>query len=248
VSDAWMPGVRYIRATADGGPLKGGAPRVVWGVLGANPRTGSARSAAQRLDKSGQASHLVWNPLHGEIVQLVPIVRAGCSLGAVADPGGLAGQPGWAPAAEINNEGRVCVQIRVVASALEPFTDGPLNRLAEIMAWLDSWGISRGWPAGRPAPFPQSHLTEPSRRLWARGGHFGESQVPSPAGAGPGAVDIERLTGWSAGRTGQAVPAELSPVPLTASRRPQPDDYDPAALDALLVGEVARTGPLTRVR
>src|ERR1700685_1911905 len=62
VSDAWMPGIRYVRAAADGGPLKGGAPRVVWHVLGADPQLVSARSAAQRLDQGGYPSHLVWNP------------------------------------------------------------------------------------------------------------------------------------------------------------------------------------------
>src|SRR5262245_26341357 len=128
-----MPGVRYVRSADDGGPLKGGAPRVVWSALGADPRTVSARSAAQRLDHAGRASHLVWNPLHGEIVQLIPIVRAGCSLGSA-----------------VSAEGRVCVQMCVVAFAQEPFTDGPLARLPEILTWLDSWGVPRSWPAGAP--------------------------------------------------------------------------------------------------
>ena len=80
VSDAWMPGIRYVRAAADGGPLKGGAPRVVWHALGADPQRVSARSAAQRLDQDGHPSHLVWNPCNGEIVQLIPIVRAACPV------------------------------------------------------------------------------------------------------------------------------------------------------------------------
>src|SRR5258708_983045 len=88
-----MPGAGRIRARIDGGPLKGGAPRVVWQALDADPRTVSAGLAAQRLDRLGRAGHLVWNPVNGEIVQLIPILRAGRSLGW---PDGL--NPGALPA------------------------------------------------------------------------------------------------------------------------------------------------------
>jgi hypothetical protein len=243
VSDAWMSGARVIRAAADGGPLKGGAPRAVWQALGADPRTVSARSAAQRLDDLGRASHLVWNPVNGEIVQLIPIVRAGRSLGwpegldqpaASGLPGPMAapglGEPAAVPGypqvvvrdglAEVNSEGRVCVQICVVAFAWKPFTSGPMAGLQEILDWLDHWAVPRQWPAGRPAPFPHGHATSRSRRLWAMGGHFGASQVPDWTAAGPGAVDVRRLTGCpevaipaarpSEPRRKRAAPADLT--------------------------------------
>src|SRR5260221_13438781 len=88
-----MPGAGRIRARIDGGPLKGGAPRVVWQALDADRRTVSAGLAAQRLDRLGRAGPLVWNPVNGEIVQLIPILRAGRSLGW---PDGL--NPGALPA------------------------------------------------------------------------------------------------------------------------------------------------------
>jgi hypothetical protein len=250
VTDAWMPAVRYVRAAGDGGPLKGGAPRVVWGVLGADPRTVSARSAAQRLDQAGHPCHLVWNPLHGEIIQLIPVVRAARSLCPQLEPIGRYGQPRPAAIAEVNREGRACVQIRVVASAPEPFTEGPLARLQEILAWLDSWGVSRNWPAGPPEPFPECHLTGCSRRLWARGGHFGESQVPGVAAAGPGAIDIERLTGWSAGHAAPPPgPAGLGPDARQPAALPAyRDSYEPEALGELLGDQVARAASLTQVR
>lgn len=204
-----MPGAARIRAAADGGVLKGGAPRTVWQALGSDPRTVSARSAAQDLDHLTRASHLVWNPLSGEIVQLIPVVRAGRSLGwpecveQLCRPnqdqlralGGRQPTPTPGTLSEINAEGRLCVQICVVAFAWEPFTSGPMAGLQEILDWLDSWGMPRTWPAGRPAPFPHGHATYRNRRLWARGGHFGASQVPDWTAAGPGAVDVERLTG-----------------------------------------------------
>jgi hypothetical protein len=215
-----MPGAGRIRARIDGGPLKGGAPRVVWQALDADPRTVGAGLAAQRLDQLGRAGHLVWNPVSGEIVQLIPILRAGRSLGW---PDGLNAGPLPAPGAsaiwrpvqqaaaetakkwegeadaiaEVNSEGRLCVQIGVVAFAWDPFTSRPMNGLQQILDWLDSWGIPRDWPAGRPAAFPDEETACRNRRLWSKGGHFGASQVPGLTAVGPGAVDVELLTGWT---------------------------------------------------
>ena len=218
MSDAWMPSARYIEAAADGGPLRGGAPRAVWQSLCADPRAVSARSAAQRLDQLGRPSHLVWNPLTGESVQLISIVRAARSLGRPEglEPPGPVGHVDAAPAghadlppasaegylAPMNTEGRLCVQISVVAFPWEPFTEGPMAGLQPILRWLDSWGIPRQWPAGRPAPFPHGHPASGTNRAWSRGGHFGASQVPGWTAAGPGAIDVELLHGRAAAPPG----------------------------------------------
>src|SRR6266571_4601486 len=149
-----MPGVGRLRTAADGGHLRGGAPRAVWQAVGADPAVISARSAAERLSELGRAGHLSWNPLTGEIVQPASVLRG-------------------------------------------------------ILDWLDSWGVSRRWPAGPPVAYPRGQTGCGSRRLWARGGHFGASQVPGWAAAGPGGIDIERLTGrvqLSAAGTGQPPP------------------------------------------
>jgi hypothetical protein len=70
--------------------------------------------------------------------------------------------------------------------------------LATILGWLDSWQIPRRWPAGQPAPHRQ--LARPrSRALWARGGHFGASQVPECSNLGPGGIDIDHLTRFDVG-------------------------------------------------
>ena len=328
MTDAWMPGAQRLPAAADGGELKGGAPRAVWLVLHADPITVSAREAAERLIELGRPCHLVWNPLSGEVVQLIPVVRAGRGLGWADGPrwgprsagpgrgaGPGAGQPGWSggcgwaeappwtpgteaqgqqwaangdwmqpgdwaqhcgrapqpdwtqdpdwtpgtgstqgadwtpgtgsthgadwtqgtgwthgsggrpviavgrppeepvvPSARdglagVNNEGRVCVQIGVIGHGWTPFTTGPVQRARDIVSWLDSWHVARGWPAGHPAPFPGSgRAGQQRRRHWARGGHFGASQVPGCSGAGPGAIDIERLTGPLTSQQGISVP------------------------------------------
>jgi hypothetical protein len=238
-----MPGATRVRATIDGGPLKGGAPRVVWQTLGADPRIVSATSGAQRLNEMGRACHLVWNPFQGGLAQLIPILRAGRMLGRPEglnqapppwpepDARPVPRQPGTGPAAagrplpdgpargasagqvaEANAEGRLCVQICVVSFAWQPFTFWPMTGLQQILGWLDSWGIPRRWPAGPPAPFPDG-LTTPGipHRLWARGGYFAASQVPDLPAAGPGAIDVERLTGRGSGNGGRGPAGAVLP-------------------------------------
>jgi hypothetical protein len=165
---------------------------VVWQALGADPRLISAHSAAQRLDQEGRPPHLVWNPLSGGITQLIPAVRAACLLGAPEslDCGskGAAQQP-----AAANRQGRLCVQIAVVASVREPFTDHPMHGVERILDWLQAWAVPWRWPAGRPAPCAQARTMERRQALWALGGHFGASQIPGWDAAGPGHIDIDLL-------------------------------------------------------
>jgi len=195
VADAWMPGARCIRSATDGGTMQGGAPRVVWLTLGTDPRAVSVISAAQRLNEQRRPCHLVWDPLTGNLVQLLPVVRAGCVLGT---PEHLLYEPpngGTRDSSAVNRQGRLCVQIGVLASATEPFTGCPMTGLGDILGWLDSWQIPRRWPAGQPASFRQAEHSLRSRARWARGGHFGASQVPGCTSIGPGGIDIDQLTG-----------------------------------------------------
>ncbi|MBV8429881.1 MAG: hypothetical protein JO244_01875 [Solirubrobacterales bacterium] len=134
----------------------------------------------------------MWDPLTGDIAQLLPIVRAGCALGTPED---LEYAPGKLPHRQpgVNREGRLCVQIGVLGSAREPFTSYQMIGLGAILGWLDSWQIPRRWPAGQPAPYRQTARPR-SRALWALGGHFGASQVPDCESIGPGGIDIDQLT------------------------------------------------------
>ena len=168
-----MRGARCIRAQTDGGQLGGGAPRVVWLTLGADPKAISAWSAAQRLNQEDRPCHLVWDPLRGEIAQMLPIVRAGCALGTRESIGYAPGPlPHHPPSVNrVNREGRLCVQIGVLSTPREPFTSYHMIGLSEIMAWLDSWQIPRRWPAGcRP-----SSGSRPGRAA----GHCGRSAAIS---------------------------------------------------------------------
>jgi len=213
VADAWMPGARCIRAETDGGPLSGGAPRVVWLTIGTHPHLVSAWSAAQRLNQENRPCHLVWDPASGDIAQLLPIVRAGCALGTPEHLEYVQDRlPHPQPA--VNREGRLCVQIGVLGSPRDPFTSYQMIGLAEILDWLDSWRIPRRWPAGAPAPYRQASRPR-SRAIWAQGGHFGASQVPECDSIGPGGIDIDQLAGQHP--TSRERP-ELSPAHPAAIR------------------------------
>lgn len=223
MAHAWMPEARRIRAETDGGPLTGGAPRTVWLALGTAPGTMSVQSAAQRLIAERRPCHLIWDPLTGDIAQLISVLRAGRALGA-------ADHLDWAPGRipihpePVNAEGRVCVQIGVLGHPEEPFTDGPLVGIEAIASWLDSWGVSRRWPAGRPAEYrldgPVAAIAcQRSRVAWARGGNFGASQVPGCENAGPGAIDIDRITGphgLQVRTRGISVPRSEAVLPIPA--------------------------------
>lgn len=152
--------------------MNGGAPRAVWLTTQTDPGNISARSAAQYLAERGEPAHLVWNPVNGQLTQLLPVTRAARGL-------------------DSGHDGRVCVVVRVVGFAETPFTDGPATGLDAIVAWLETWGVPRTWPAGPPADNP----VPASRRVWSRGGHFGGAQVPRRAGPGPGAIDTGRVIG-----------------------------------------------------
>jgi hypothetical protein len=178
VADAWLPGARRLHSRHDGGPLQGGAPRAVWHTSENDPLAISARSVAERLEQRGTNAHVVWNPRTGETVQMVPATQAARLL-----PYG------------VGREGRRCFQIVVVGFAREPFTSGAMTGIGAIVDWLDAWQVPRRWPAGGPLPPPEAYSAGRDRRSWARGGHFGASQVPHADGPAPGAIDIDRITG-----------------------------------------------------
>ena len=174
-------------------------------------------SAAQRLVQENRPCHLVWDPLTGDIAQLLPIVRAGCALGT---PENIDYAPDLLPyrRREVNREGRLCVQIGVLGSPREPFTSYQMIGLGEILAWLDSWQIPRRWPAGTPAPYRQATRSR-SRALWALGGHFGASQVPDCESVGPGGIDIDQIAGVGTLTRELPEPARTAPAPIRLGPR-----------------------------
>lgn len=181
MAQAWMPGAERLDGESERTPPGAGAPRAVWTVTGSDPRTRSARQEARRLVSEGRAPHLVWNPLTGEVVQTLAATRRGrLSLGDTHQ---------YELHLDHGHEGRVCLVIAVVSPRETPFTEGPMRALAQILGWLDSWGVERVWRAGSPGAQAAGEVA----RVWARGGHFGHDQVPGSTVEGPGALDTARL-------------------------------------------------------
>ncbi|MBE1459475.1 hypothetical protein H4W79_003689 [Nocardiopsis terrae] len=201
MAKAWMPGAERIEGGAVRTATGGGAPRAVWTVTGSDPNTWSAREEAHRLVHKGESVHLVWNPLTGAVAQtLAATRRSGLALGSTSRHG---------LCLEHGDEGRVCLVVAVVATEEEPFTGGPLVGLAPIVDWLESWGVSRNWPAGPPGVRDErSPSPEETVRVWSRGGHFGHGQVPGSLSTAPGRVAPERVL--AAGLHG-TVPAARPP-------------------------------------
>ncbi|MFW5419747.1 hypothetical protein J0910_24310 [Nocardiopsis sp. CNT-189] len=218
MANAWMPEAGRVKCGfAAGGRFLGGAPRAVWRTTETDPRVLSARSVAQRLDGDGHSAHLVWNPLHGDVAQLLP---------ATAPAGGqLSPPPGGGPrsvpvdtSADPACEGRTCLVIVVIGRADEPFTDGPLAGAGALLRWLGSWGVPRSWPGGTPPPSTGPRPAPAD--AWSRGGHFGASQVPGCPDRGPGAIDTGLLLG--AASSGGGTPAPPSARPLLTPALPAP--------------------------
>ena len=211
MAHAWMPEARRIRAETDGGPLIGGAPRAVWLTLGTAPGAVSVQSAAQRLIGERRPCHLIWDPLTGDIAQLISVLRAGRALGAADHLDWAPGQVKAHPE-NVNAEGRVCVQIGVLGHPGQPFTGGTLVGVELIVSWLDSWGVPRRWPAGRPEGY-RSEMSAAAR--------------PPPAGAaawpGPAAGTSARHRCPGATTRGLAPSTSTGSPARTASRSGRAD-------------------------
>ncbi|MFC7744599.1 hypothetical protein ACFQXA_32065 [Nocardiopsis composta] len=134
----------------------------MWRTTETDPRVLSARSVAQRLDGDGHSAHLVWNPLHGDVAQLLPATAP--AGGQLCPPPGTDSRSVPVDAsADPACEGRICLIIVVIGRADEPFTDGPLAGAGALLRWLDSWGVPPCWPGGRRRPPPGRGRPRPRR-------------------------------------------------------------------------------------
>jgi len=181
----WCPGAEVISSSHNGGSMVGGPPRFVVHSYEADPAKVSAAAGARALIKAGNEVHLVFNPLSGDLVQILPASVAG--RGLVNLPGGV----------QTNREGDTCVQVEVIAFAVNPFTrymtDAGWARWATVMDWVVSHGVHRRWPAGPPPAYPSGSSPRNPTVWTGQSGLFGHSQVPENTHGDPGAVNADRL-------------------------------------------------------
>jgi hypothetical protein len=183
VSD-WLHGAIRVESSA-GGDLLGGPPRWVWHTFEADPARLSAVVGARALRAAGHDVHFCFNPLTGDIVQLLPASVSGRALKNL--PGGV----------QTNRLGDVCLQVEVIGFAARPFT-GILTAagragLGQLVQFARAHRIPDRWPAGLPPAYPSG--SSPRRvDIWiSRAGHYGHSQVPENDHGDPGALDIRVL-------------------------------------------------------
>lgn len=177
----WLDGVIRVESSA-GGDLLGGPPRWVWHTYEADPARLSAVVGARALRAAGHDVHFCFNPLTGEIAQLLPAGVSGRALKNL--PGGV----------QTNRLGDVCLQVEVIGFAARPFTGilTPAGRagLGRLVQFARAHRIPDAWPAGPPPAYPKG--SSPRRiDIWtSRAGHYGHSQVPENDHGDPGALDV----------------------------------------------------------
>jgi hypothetical protein len=217
----YMPDATIIRPSSPGGAMRGGKPRAVWHTTESGQGRAALGSVTGFLILEKYEPHIVWDPISGGINQLLPATESARSL--------VTG----------NRDGSVCIQIEVCGHAVDPFTDGPMAGFDRLMAWLDSWGIERSWPGGRPLAYPKSYGPLNGQRTaaaWAKGGHYGHSQVPGNLHGDPGAIDISR---WAALAHLEHTEDDVTPQ--------DKEDIAELVVQKLLTANLGRTGPTVAV-
>ena len=215
----WMPGAVALPSTRDGGSMIGTGSRATWHTFEA-PYSLTALSGARSLIRASNEVHLVFNPISGARVNLLPANRAG--RGLVNKPGGV----------ETNRKGAVNIQVEVIGYARNPWTRdltaAGLVGLKSILAWMDSLGIPRIAPAG-PSPATSAGPFPRSTALWALNGHFAHSQMPENFHWDHGGADWAIILG----NTLPVVIPPVTPKPIpspTNKVRSAPTPYYPFPL------------------
>lgn len=145
-------------------PIEGEATQCLWAISGDDPRKTSATQVAQRMNIRMTQPNLIWNPLTGEMVEMIRGTREN----------------------RLHHATRKMFTILVVADHEVAFTDYPDQNLLEILERIPGT-IPNVWPMG-PPDFPI--FTTPPVPITP--GHYTEDQVLTN-GKSVGRIDIRRL-------------------------------------------------------
>lgn len=179
----YIPGVRQDWAGTYGWSLDGGPRKFILHSTESASYPGCVHDLCAYLDNWANPT-VVWDPWTGDMAMNDRADWAGGAL--------LAG----------NRDGAVVLQVEAVGRAQDglgqrPFADSPMKGWDHILAWGDSWGIPRIFPAGLPLPYPQSAGFDNGNRpltVWnSDSGYYGHSQVPQNDHGDPGTVDLARI-------------------------------------------------------
>ncbi|MGW4685412.1 peptidoglycan-binding protein [Streptomyces sp. NPDC004244] len=194
----WIPGAIRIGDGSIGGAMDtpGNPPRVTLHTTESPAGGRYLESLSSYLIEVSSEPQLVYCPVTDRVAQLGPLDE---SARALRNDGQR----------RTNREGRVNIQIEVLAYAKDPWTTGwdPAQKpgWGSVLAAARSWGVPDEFPAGPPAPYPGPDKPR-SRSVWQNsGGYFGHCDVPGNDHGDPGALDTSKVLGGAGG--GGAPPA-----------------------------------------
>ncbi|MFD3516325.1 peptidoglycan-binding protein [Streptomyces sp. NPDC058657] len=203
---AYIDGVLRLGGQRIGGAMDtpAGPPRMTWHTT-ESPAGGSyLRSVAAYLMRVGAEPQVIYDPVTDELAQFGPLTQSGRAL---RNDGSR----------RTNREGKVNVQVEVLARAKDPWTRGfdPAKKpnFRKLLAAGRAHGIPDVWPAGKPAA-TASAATKRDRTVWqTKGGHYGHCNVPGNDHWDPGAIDTSIVPG--------------KPPTTTPSKPPASSAYEP---------------------
>lgn len=177
--ESWYPNaIRNQVGTP--GSYAGGPSKCVLHTTENDPNFTTAMDVVKwmEVNKPGSVYHLIYHPITGECVQMLPVNGSAKSL---SNPSG---------GVETNRGGSVVIQISVVAKAADPFTRYDLPYWSSLLNWISSWGVPAVW-AGPP---PIGKVDHVSNSYWNQNsGWYGHCCVPENNHHDPGKVNLDKL-------------------------------------------------------
>ncbi|QTF70620.1 hypothetical protein [Arthrobacter woluwensis] len=181
----WLPGAERDEQSGGVTLNRSLPPRAVWHItwdaLSEDGSQPDFDAVANYLKRMAYCPHLMWDPWSGRVVQFYPASVGGRALNA------------W------NEDGSANIQIEVFFSPgavrgskrYDTVADTPCKGLAQILAWLDGFGIPRAWPMGAPQWQGNSRDAD----VWnSRAGHYGHCNVPDNTHTDPGPMPSLAIT------------------------------------------------------
>jgi LysM repeat protein len=178
----------------------GNPPRVTWHSTESPAGRSYFYSIAAYLIRVGAEPQVIYDPESDLLGQFGPLTQSGRAL---RNDGSR----------RTNREGKVNIQVEVLARARSPWTKGfdPSKKpnFRKLIAAGRAHGVPDVWPAGKP-PATAAAATKRDRTVWqTKGGHFAHGQVPGNNHWDPGAIDTSIVPGKPA--TGGTKPPTPKP-------------------------------------
>lgn len=185
---AYIDGAVRFGSQLIGGAMDtpGNPPRVTWHTTESPAGQSYFYSVAAYLTRVAAEPQVIYDPVSDLLGQFGPLNKSGRAL---RNDG----------ARRTNREGKVNIQVEVLARAASPWTKGfdlaKKPNYRKLLTAARAHGVPDVWPAGKPAATATA-ATSRDRTTWqTKGGHFGHCHVPGNDHWDPGAIDTSIVPG-----------------------------------------------------